>query len=218
MNLVHDMLIKKSTLVAQYNETLGAAKSRFEADTEAGLLAGKDESQRANHYLKLAVEEVRKLKERIENGVLQEESDYDIGDEKDACLAGAGDYDPDEMVQNWNPNEQDNDDLEKSLFADLVELERQAAADHEMGRFMETIASFNARTRWVLADLLNNEACQLASAILANYMTGGGSSIATLVLPRVSGLQFKLIEYLMNAATDVISVVMGKKTRIIPSD
>ncbi|CAA2962541.1 Hypothetical predicted protein, partial [Olea europaea subsp. europaea] len=133
INMVRDKIISKSALVAEYQNAMKIVQQKFDAAEAAGELEGKDDKEKENFYLKLTVEEMRNMKERIDanhNG-----GKLDLGDKVNACVGKTDEYDPDAEVQNWSPDEalEDDKDIEQALLTELDELERQASGEDEMG-------------------------------------------------------------------------------------
>lgn len=219
LQAVKNKLISKSTIVHEYNQTMTIIKLRYQRAQQNGILLDLNEAEKENLYYKITVEELNHLKERIQSGSLWEQgaSGVDVRAEAKA-LESSSCYDPDAMVENWNPDTADLDmDDETELWTELEDLENQARLEHEMGWSMtpEAKEALMMRTKDVLVDLLNNEVRQIAQAILTAYLSGG--TLAPVLAALSGSLKFKIIEYLMNGILDVVSAAMGRRIEINPA-
>lgn len=216
VGLVRDKLINKSTLAASFNDAMARARARY-AEAEAnGELEGKDDADCSSIRYKLVIEELRKLRASYETGQIKVDNQEGPEDKLIAsCVNVSNNVDKNAWTPDV-PTDKDDEDRELELLSQLDDLEHQASSEDEMGLSLspEVRDQLKTRTKVVLTDLLNNEIRQLALSVVTAYMAGG--PIAG-VLSAVSGsLKFKIIEFLMNGAMDVLSSLMGRPIERTP--
>lgn len=227
---VKQKLISRSVLVRSFNERMAQVNGRFAAAKNAGELDHMDEQAKSDFYYQMVVEELHQLRKQIQSGQVGESNaaSLDLTSGPDGKLIG-GCIDPDAVKQGWSASdasaammEDDDDDIEMAeadnqedkLYAELQQLQDQAAREAEMGWSMdeETKNALKVRARAIVGELLNNEIRQLAMALLQSYITGGAMGPVLVALS--ASLKFKLVEYFMNSLMDIVSGVFGKRIEL----
>lgn len=218
VGLLRDKLFNKSTLIADLNKAVDQAQARYAQAEARGELKGKDDTERSAFHYKLVIEELRRLRGSYESGQL-EVKDEDSKEDKliSSCVGVSENVEK----KTWTPDvvdTKDEDDRELELQSELDQLEHLASNEDQMGMALspEVREQLKTRTVLVLKDLLNNEVRQLVLSVVSAYLAGGPISG---VFTAVSGsLKFKLVEFLMNGALDVISSLMGRRLEVKPVD
>lgn len=208
VNMVKEKVINKSKVMVEFRDTMDKIKERFEKEKEETSVSG-DEAD--SLYYKIVVDEVRLLRERIEqSNKIETVSDHDaaeltkkFNENKDKLKS-----DPKEII------DEDEDLAEESEL--MNELEKAAQDEAEMGYSMtpESREKLKKRTKSLLGDLMQNELRQLALAMLTGYMSGTG--LAPVVVTLASSIRFKLVEFLVNAVMDVLTTIMGRPIEVHP--
>lgn len=129
---IREKIISKSSLIGEYNSTMNAVRQRYQEAEERDELAEKGAQERENFYYEITVEELRKLRQRIESGgIVEQEAELgtDAKQSLDKC------YDPDALVEKWSPDKEDEeaDGEERGLLAEqLGQLERMDASGEDV--------------------------------------------------------------------------------------
>lgn len=233
VKMVSQAIMRDNEMVQQLKEAVDNAAVRYEAEVKRLKEAGMPVDETDNSlFTKLVAEEVDALRKRMEpvkkgeetlnSGLMEPVKKGDetlnsdlmecIGDESQLTQAWAG-WNHEEVTEQNELDQLKLKEQNEQLFSVLQETE------NEMGYALDetTKANLKARTKTVLAELINNEARHIAMALLTAYMTGGSSgiSLATL-LPYFETLKVKLVSFLVNAVLDVINSLMGHQVEITP--
>lgn len=222
VNMVKDRVISRSNMAETFKVTLETVRQRFEQE-KAGLDANDDGSVL---YYKIAVDEIQKLRKRMEDEKANKMSkEADVKEVDD--MFDDGDIKLDQSLRRERnsafPSDVDieaelDSEAEKELLNQLDDLEDEQRREAEMGWSMssEQVGVMKERTKRILNDLMETELRQLSMAVIAHYTTGGAIGPVANVL--VSGIKYKLVEYLMNLVLDLFSAIMGRRIIITSPD
>lgn len=220
INMVKDRVISRSNMVGTFKDTLEVVRQRYDQE-KVNLDANDDGSVL---YYKIAVEEIQKLRQQIEDEKAQKMAKKmevvevdDMFDDADTKL----DRELTVLTNSAVPSDIDleselDSEAEKELLNQLDDLEEEERREAEMGWSMnaEQREALKMRTKRVLSDLIENELRQLSMAVLAHYTTGGPIGPVAAILS--AGVKFKVFEYLMNCVIDMFSALMGRRIIISP--
>lgn len=218
INMVKDRVISRSNMVETFKGTLDIVKQRY--DQEKVNLDPNDDGSVL--YYKIAVEEIQKLRKRIEDEKANKMLDQaDVQEVDDMFDDGDIKLDRDLRVVS-NPTVPSDIDLEseldseaeKELLNQLDDLEEERR-EAEMGWSMtaEQREALKLRTKKVLGDLIENELRQFTMTVLAHYTTGG--PVGPIAAALSAGVKFKLVQYLMTCLIDLLSALMGRRIEIV---
>jgi hypothetical protein len=204
--------LAKSPLVEKYQEAVQTAAAKFQESSE--LVAKMDDKEKENYFLRLVAEEVNDMKARA-GQVKPSGSSQDEVIDTNIKHCFAEEPHNTEIWENWDPQEmaelyeEDNEEL----FSKLNGIEQ------EMGFALDdaTKEALKNRTKSVLTDILNNEARQIAMSALSAYLSGGSTGLAALLAPFLGSLEYRLVEFLINAVVDVVTAVLGRPIEIKPA-